>query len=81
MKKIQQKKRSLFKQNVNLIEQKLKFAVFYLYYFFTILYLLFEKKKFAPVFSSEGIPIWLSWKLCDDWHTSKHAYNCMKCYH
>ena len=57
MKKIQQKKRSLFKQNVNLIEQKLKFAVFYLYYFFTILYLLFEKKKFAPVFSSEGIPI------------------------
>ena len=39
------KKRSLFKQNVNLIEQKLKFAVFYLYYFCTILYLLFEKKK------------------------------------
>ena len=49
------KKRSLFKQNVNLIEQKLKFAVFCLYYFCTILYLLFEKKSFAPVFSSEGI--------------------------
>ena len=76
VKKIQPKKRSLFKQNVNLIEQKLKFAVFCLYYFCTILYLLF-----APMFSSGGIPIWLSWKLCDDWHTSKHAYNCMKCYH
>ena len=41
------KKRSLFKQNVNLIEQKLKFAVYCLYYFCTILYLLFEKKKFC----------------------------------
>lgn len=55
VKKIQQKKHSLFKQNVNLIEQRLKFAVFCLYYFCTILYLLFEKKSFAPVFSSEGI--------------------------
>lgn len=49
VKKIQQKKRSLFKQNVNLIEQKLKFAVFYLYYFCTILYLLFEKKLCSSV--------------------------------
>ena len=47
VKKIQPKKRSLFKQNVNLIEQKLKFAVYCLYYFCTILYLLFEKKKFC----------------------------------